>query len=171
MNFKYFNTHLQKNFKVLAAKSTHLFTVNVDTELLCETYLNSFPSEYNTIFRERRTHDCSNCKNFIRNYGNIVAIIDNKMISIWDFEYDLEYSPSLTAIQNLIHKSKIIEVFVTKETTWGTDKNNELLADGKVITWGIFIFNLKVNLYQHQKIQLKKFKVIIAQIIQHLNLL
>jgi len=51
-----------------------LYVVDVSGDELYELYLASFPDGTNPIYKERTEHDCSCCKNFIRNIGNVVAI-------------------------------------------------------------------------------------------------
>lgn len=33
---------------------------------------------------ERQSHTCNCCRQFIKPYGNVVAIVNNKLVSIWD---------------------------------------------------------------------------------------
>jgi hypothetical protein len=51
-----------------------LFEVEVDKEEMWALYLNSFPEGANPIFRERRVHDCSCCRHFIRDIGAMVIL-------------------------------------------------------------------------------------------------
>ena len=116
-----------------------LFTVNIDKDALWHLYLDSFPEGTNKIFRERREYDCSCCKQFIRSFGNVVAIKGNKFVSIWDFETnDIKYQPVMNALSTYIHKAIIDNVFVTKESTFGTRSNLEKLENEKVISWSHF---------------------------------
>lgn len=55
-----------------------LFLTNVDKDALWDCYLNSFPEE------ERQSHNCNNCKHYIRHYGRVVAIKDNKVVTMWE---------------------------------------------------------------------------------------
>ena len=32
----------------------------------------------------RQSHTCNCCRQFIKPYGNVVAIVNNKLVSIWD---------------------------------------------------------------------------------------
>lgn len=53
---------------------------------LYERYQKAFPKGTNEIFRERPQHDCQCCNNFIRTVGNVVAIIDGEIQTIWDID-------------------------------------------------------------------------------------
>lgn len=50
-----------------------LFVTDID---LWDTYIAAFPEGTNPIYKVRAEHDCSCCRNFIRNLGNVVAIVD-----------------------------------------------------------------------------------------------
>ena len=77
--FMMFKKALQKHFDEMQKEATHLFEVNVDKDELWNTYLDSFPAGTNEIFRERREHDCSCCRQFIKNIGSAVTIKDNQI--------------------------------------------------------------------------------------------
>jgi hypothetical protein len=103
--------------------------VVADKEKMWETYLESFPPEFNQIFRERRSHDCNYCKNFIRNIGNLVIIKDNKVQSIWDIPElyeDEEYGNSVKAMRDLIHSSSIEDYFFVEMNKYGMEHNFEM---------------------------------------------
>lgn len=116
-----------------------LFEVQFDKDKLWELYLESFPSNKNKIFRERREHDCSCCRHFVKQMGGVVTIRDNKIVSIWDFDAfdDDTYGPSLKAMSDYIHTCKIENPFYSKERRIGT-LNNKELSDDIVITWDHF---------------------------------
>lgn len=73
MNFKQFREVFTRNFDKVVAEDA-LFEVNFDKDELVDIYLDSFPQGTNEIFRERRWHDCSCCKSFIKQLGGLVAI-------------------------------------------------------------------------------------------------
>ena len=116
-----------------------LFEVQFDKDKLWELYLESFPSDKNKIFRERREHDCACCRHFVKQLGGVVTIRDNKIVSIWDFDAfdDDTYGPSLKAMSDYIHTCKIENPFYSKERRIGT-LNNKELSDDIVITWDHF---------------------------------
>lgn len=139
MQFKLFKTALQNNIARLIKHHTTLYVMDVDKDLLWETYLKSFPEGTNLIFRKRSEHDCSCCRQFIKNFGNVVAIVDNVPISIWDFDTKSAiYGPVAAAMTKLLYSSKIQNVFVTKELAFGTDRSHEMSESGKIFTWEHF---------------------------------
>lgn len=110
MDFKEFKTLLQENFKQLTKEVDYLFEVDVDKDELWNLYLDSFPEGTNEIYRERREHDCSCCRQFIKNIGNAVVIKDNKIKTIWDFTTnDTTYQPVINALSNYI-KSCVVSI-------------------------------------------------------------
>lgn len=55
---------LVEHFKNMSKDAKHLFTVDVDTDEMWNLYLESFDPQYNEIYRVRRAHDCSACRQF-----------------------------------------------------------------------------------------------------------
>jgi hypothetical protein len=77
-----------------------------------DLYLKSFKDD--PIFRDPNSswHNCNTCNNFIRRYGNIVAIDENlQIMSIFDISIKGEYAPVAKALSTVIGKSKIVDVF------------------------------------------------------------
>lgn len=142
MEFKDFKIKVQEQFQKMVDNHSMLFLTNVNKDVLWETYLNGFPEGTNEIYKERREYDCSSCKQFIRPYGNIVAIKDNKLISIWDIEIDYPYQEVANKLSKLVKSRAIKDVFVSKLQKLGIDKNRQLLPDGNIITWQHFYFEL-----------------------------
>lgn len=126
-----------------AAMSSHeLFEVDIDKDLLWATYLGSFPEGSNPIYRKNTWHDCSCCRSFIRQVGGLVAIIDNKMVSVWDVTgVPAYYATVAKAMSDLVKSKRITGVYRTALKTAGTDKSRELL-DGKINTYDHFFVNL-----------------------------
>src|SRR5690606_16578545 len=123
-----------------------LFRANVDKDKLWETYLASFPEGTNPMFRERTEHDCSCCRSFIRAVGNVVAITSkNEIVSIWDVDVaDKEpaYQAVADALAKLVKSKAIENIFLSVESTAGTDKNFEEVVNGTPIEWQHFFVNI-----------------------------
>jgi len=143
MEFLTMKNLLQKNFEEMVRDSTHLFEVELDKEELWSLYLESFPLGTNDIFRERREHDCSCCRQFIRNFGNVVIIKNNKVSTIWDFSTnDTTYQPVLTALSDFVRRHAVSDVYFSKDVKIGTNSSVEVLESGESIIWDHFYLEL-----------------------------
>jgi len=143
MHFGEFKKLLQENFKQMSKDSSHLFEVGLDKDQLYGTYLNSFPAGTNEVFRQRREHDCSCCRHFIKNIGNAVVIKDNKIKTIWDFETnDTTYQPVINALSKYVKSQVVSDIWVSKFKKLGTDKNFEQLENSKATEWQHFYLEL-----------------------------
>ena len=132
--FKNFKAEMQKQFNRMVKNNVVLYLTDVSKDLIWDTYLESFPEGTNEIYRERETHNCNSCKQFLRPYGNIVAIENNKLVSIWDFEMPDYYQEVATKLSKLVKSQLIKDVFVTKFAKLGTDSNKELSESTTVKT-------------------------------------
>lgn len=142
MNFNSYSTMMKENFNTLAASCSALFTVRCDTDALYDHYQNSFPADANQIFRTRREHDCSECRRFIRQIGNVVAIVNGKIVTIWDFDAKSEsYNAVNKAMGDYLRNLPIENAFITDRTTIGTPKTYEVV-DGQTRTWTHFSLNV-----------------------------
>lgn len=140
MKFHQFKEAVAQKFKLMSQHT--LFTTQVEKDALWETYLSSFPEGTNPIYRERTEHDCSCCLQFIRAVGNVVAIIDGKMVSIWDVNTgEFTYQVVADALSNLVLSKPIDNFFLTPYRTAGQDKNFEQMVD-RVQTWEHFFVNI-----------------------------
>lgn len=141
-NFVKFKLELQKHFDEMQKEATHLFEVNVDKDELWNTYLDSFPLGTNNIFRERREHDCSCCRQFIKNIGNTVVIKDNQIHTIWELNLgDTTYQPVCDALDTFVKSHAVVDVYTTSFSKIGTDHNFEEI-DGKSHRWDHFFLEL-----------------------------
>lgn len=127
--FPVFANAIRTRFNQISKKD-NLFVVNTNGDDLYEHYLDSFPEGTNPIFRERTHHDCSCCKNFIRSVGNVVAIENGSLVSIWNITMlpDI-YQAVAFAMHEFVSCHKIKDVFLTKERKFGTEHNFELIND------------------------------------------
>lgn len=143
MEFRNFKISVAKQFERM--KKYDLFRTQVEKDQLWDTYLGSFPLGSNPIYKERTEHDCNSCKQFIRSVGNVVAIIDGQIESIWDVEAgDPNYQVVTDALSALV-KSQVIEnTFLHFDKVAGTDKNFQDTING-VKTWEHFFINIPPN--------------------------
>lgn len=110
---KEFNKKIQAKFAELS-KTGKLFRVALTGQEIWDLYINSFPTEHNPIFRDpaSTTKNCNHCKNFIRRYGNIVAVDENYAITtMFDVDGGDEYGKTVEVLTKAIKGSKITEVF------------------------------------------------------------
>lgn len=139
MTFIEMRTKMLEHFAEMTKDNANLYVVNLDRDKLWDLYLESFPPDKNKVFRERREHDCSCCRHFIKAMGNVVTIKNGKIISLWDFNIDGDgtYEPSIKAMREYVHSCTISDKFCTKEKRIGTESNKEL-ANGELFTWDHF---------------------------------
>ncbi len=139
MTFVEMRTKMLEHFAEMTKDSTQLFEVSLDKDKLWDLYLESFPPEKNKIFRERREYDCSCCRHFIKTMGNVVAIKNGEVISLWDFDIDNDdtFELSIKAMREYVHECAIENAFYSRERRIGTEQNREL-TDGQLLTWEHF---------------------------------
>lgn len=140
--FLKFKKALQDHFNEMQKDVTHLFEVDVDKDELWNTYLDSFPAGTNNIFRERREHDCSCCRQFIKNIGAAVIIKDNQVHTIWELELnDSTYQPVCDALDTFVKAHKVTDIYTTTFPKMGTDFNFEEI-NGRSHRWDHFFLEL-----------------------------
>lgn len=143
MNFSEFKKLFQQNFEDMTKDAEHLFEIDIDKDEFWNLYLDSFPIGTNEIFRERREHDCSCCRQFIKNIGNAVVIKNNKVRTMWDFRTnDSTYQPVIDALNSYLISKAVTDVYISKFDKVGTNKNFEELVDGKILEWEHFYLEL-----------------------------
>lgn len=167
MHFHALKKAIAANFA--AMQKGQLFRVNVNKDELWNTYLDSFPAGTNEIFRERREYDCNCCKQFVRAVGNVVAVVNGKVTSIW--EVTVKDEPNFQIVVDAMAKyvkagvlldtngqplvnsdgvatgetgdRPIANYFLHYENKAGTDRNfDNLLIDGKTKEWEHFFVNI-----------------------------
>jgi hypothetical protein len=132
--FKKIKRQVRANFDTLAKESV-LFYVNIDRDKIWELYLAGFPDE-----EERQGHDCNTCKSFLRQHSGVVAIIDNKRVSIWDniAEIPDEFVGSIDNIKQYIRSRPITGIWKAEFKKCGVDKNTA--QDEFKTVWDHFFF-------------------------------
>ncbi len=111
---KELNKKIQAKFAEMC-KSGKLFRVQLTGDQIWELYIKSFPKEQDPVFRDpaSTSHNCNHCKNFLRRYGNIVAVDENYgLTTMFDnIDVDIEYLNAVKVLSAAIKHSKITEVF------------------------------------------------------------
>jgi len=114
-----------------------LFKSHATKDELWDTYIGAFPEGSNPIRRERTEHDCNCCKQFIRKAGNVLAVLDGKLTSIWDITIGGHYQVVVDAMHELVMSKGIAGIFLHNEKHVGTDRNHEQTDNG-VVVWEHF---------------------------------
>ena len=141
--FKEFKSAMQQQFQNMVDNHELLFLTGVERDDLWEKYLDSFPEGTNEVYRERRAYDCQYCRQFIRPFGNVVAITPTlEIVTIWDFEIGGYYQEVANAMAEFVKSQAIVNVFVQKEMQLGIDCNYEQKQGEAVRTWHHFAFKL-----------------------------
>lgn len=135
-DFMKFKKAVQAQFDKMAKQD--LFKTDIDRELMWETYLQSFPNRSNPLFRERTEHDCQCCRQFIKSCGNVVGLIDNEKVSIWDIGIGGAYQVVADALSTAVKAAPINDLLIHDTKQLGTDFNHQLLENGETIKWEHF---------------------------------
>ena len=128
-HFHLFAEAVNKRFLAMSQASPDLYTV--DAGDLYETYLAAFPAGSNPLFRQRTEHDCSTCRNFIRNIGHIVAIVGDQVRTVWGDMADLPapYGVVAARLDDVVRQLPINGIYRTTERRYGAQSNTELVGD------------------------------------------
>lgn len=118
------------NFNRLAALGA-LFYITINRDRIWEEYLDGFDDPI-----EKQEHNCNCCKSFLRQYAGIVAIQDNKVVSIWDgINPPAEFEKAIKNLRKYVHSQPITDVFVNDFASCGTDHNFDVKRE---VTWNHF---------------------------------
>ena len=150
-----FNKLIQAQFDKMC-KTGKLFRSKVTGQEVWDKYIGSF--EDDPIFRdpESSLHNCNLCKNFIRRYGNIIAIDENyKIMTIWDVNPNDVYKPSAKAISELLKSKPVLDVFF--ETF---DELNSLPYESCNKTQSVYKLGMSHNVKRYTKEEAEKFGVV-----------
>lgn len=138
--FDVFGRAVRARFKEMS--NEQLFVVGTDRDLIWEKYLKAFPAGSDPMFRKRTEHDCSCCRHFIRDIGNVVAIQNGALSTIWDLNgLPDHYQAVADAMSEYVKSCAIRDVYLTKQGGMhGTPVNREkgMEAGDHVVTWTHF---------------------------------
>lgn len=132
------------NAQLTAMSKNNLFQVEVDKDVLWETYINGFKPHDNPMFRERSEHDCTCCKQFIRAIGGVVNILDGNVITPWDLVGVPDmYKGPVEALGKLVRESAIQNLYLHEFSKIGKAETKSMhKANGVIETWNHFHFQL-----------------------------
>lgn len=139
MELKDFRNMISDHFKTMTKDVDRLFEVGVDKDEMWNTYLDSFPTGTNEIFRKRREYDCSCCRQFVKQIGSAVVIKNNKLETIWDLGiHDDKFEPVAKAMSDFVRRHCVTDVYVSKFKKVGTEYNYEQYENGTMKKWEHF---------------------------------
>lgn len=129
--FKKFANAVRKRFNEMAKEP--LFEVAMDREEIWATYLSAFPEGSDPIYRKRSTHDCSCCRHFIYNVGNVVAIQNGAIASVWDLNgLDEPYQTVADKMSAWVKGREITDVYLTKMASHGQELSRAYIENAVV---------------------------------------
>jgi len=109
-----FQKQIQEQFNEMC-KTGKLFRSTLTGQQVWDLYLSAFPAEYNPIFRDPESSEmnCNLCKNFVRRYGNIVALNEEmNLVTMFDIAFPKEdYKRSCSVVSRAIIAGGIQDVF------------------------------------------------------------
>ena len=125
-----FRNAVESKINQMLSTNNKVFKTEVSKDLMWEKYLNSFPGETNSIFRERGSYDCQACKRFIKAVGNMVIIKNGELVSIWDIDIENEtYKIVSKKMSNYIKLFPIKNEFLHTEKIVGVSHNKDDKTD------------------------------------------
>jgi len=155
---KKLNKEIQSQFDKMCATGK-LYRANISGDELWNIYLRGFGDD--PIFRdpESSVHNCNHCKNFMRRYGNIVAIDQySNITTIFDINHimvDDEYANSMNFLSEVIKDAGIANVFF--ETF---NELNSLPYEKTVKNQSVFRLGINKNVKRYTREEAEKFGVV-----------
>lgn len=113
MLFIELNKKIQDRF--LEMQQYKLFRSTMTGQEVWDTYINGFLPEENPVFRDPNssTQNCNNDKNFLRRYGNIVAITPaGELLTMFDIAVEGEFKTTIPNLAKILRAAGVSEVFV-----------------------------------------------------------
>lgn len=135
-DFHVFGDAVRKRFEELSQHQ--LYVVDSDKSVMWAKYLDSFPEGTNKIFKERREHDCNLCSQFVKRIGNVVAIVDGHLESVWDVQTEWPFNIVTEEMQDYVENLPIRSIFLHDEKKISTPESKQMLADASIVSWNHF---------------------------------
>lgn len=133
---------VQNKFARMCEDASALFRTATDREEIWNTYLESFPAAINPIYRTKREYDCSCCRHFIRDFGNVVTLKNGVVTSIWEVDTnDPNFNQVCQAMTAYVKSKPIQGVYHAREKTVGNSCDYSE-SDGHVIRYDHWYMNV-----------------------------
>lgn len=148
-DFSTFSVKVHERFN---AMQRHTLFETINGNDLWLSYLAAFPEGTNPIFRINTEHDCSCCKQFVRNIGAVVALKDGKRITVWDDYAEFPYPYNVVAehLQDVVMAQPITALYKAAEPSYGAVFSRETLEDGQIKRWHHFHAKIEADHYSKQ---------------------
>lgn len=127
-NFKRFAEAVRKQFGVMSQGP--LFQSAAAGDEVWSKYLASFPVGSDPLFKKKTEHDCSCCRHFIRSVGNVVAVQNGALTTVWDLTALPEpYQTVADAMSAYVKSFPIADAFFTKMPKYGVEESKSFVGD------------------------------------------
>lgn len=147
-SFKDFAVAVRNRFAEMSRGQ--MFVVATDRDLIWDTYLRAFPEGTNPTFKTRTEHDCSCCRHFIRDIGNVVAIENGALSSVWDLNgLPGPYQPVADAMSAYVKGCPVRDVFLKPFKTAGNAETRAFL-DNTLFTFSHFSAAVPSSFVTHE---------------------
>lgn len=135
LSFNLFADPIKAKLDSITTSEYLVMKATVDQEELWAVYLNAYPKELNTIFRERLHYDGSYDRNFVINLGCIVALDkQGNRHTVWDTTVDGYFQQVADALDAYI-KTKPLTLYKTDLKSFGANPNKDSELN---LTWTHF---------------------------------
>jgi hypothetical protein len=115
-----------------------LFVVGDNNRVFEVAYLNAFPEGTNPVYKTNTEHDCTCCKQFLRNIGNVVSLEGNVITTVWDVQGLPEpYATVADAMAKFVRAQPLTNLFRATEPKYGNEFTSSMV-DGKAHKWSHF---------------------------------
>lgn len=128
--FQIFAAQVDHNFRALTKnENKEVYTANISGDALWDAYLKAYPEGTNPIYLKNPQFECSTCRNFVRNVGPLIAVVNNKWTTVWGYSYDkLPYPYNVVAetLHKLVLESGLNTIFRTSEQQYGAESTQHI---------------------------------------------
>lgn len=113
--------------------SSEMYVTVKDGDALVKQYLDSFPDGTNPIYLKATEHDCSTCKNFIKNMGGLITITDGNIRTVWEVDAPYPYDVVAKSMDAFVRKHAITGIFRTTEHSYGAESTIQHLPGSATV--------------------------------------